>query len=61
MKVKELQLKCDCGCKSQVLFQLHPEGILQVDVRASGRHKWHGVVLYEFEKLKELLGIQRRK
>ena len=59
-KVKELQMRCDCGCKSQVLFQLHPEGILQVDTRDSRRHEWHGVVLYEVEKVRKFLKEEKK-
>ena len=56
-KIEELQLKCDCGCTSQVLLQLHPENFLQIDCRDSGRHKWHGVVLYEdnMKKVKKFI------
>lgn len=56
-EVKEYQTTCDCGCKSQVFIQKHPEHFLQIDTRDSGRHKWHGVVLYseKMEKVKKLI------
>ena len=54
---KELQLKCDCGCTSQILFTFWPDKTLKIDIRDSGRHKWHGVCFYEegIEKIKEFL------
>ena len=65
MKNKGLQLKCDCGCKSQVMIQLLPykdsdhkvKFVAQIDTRDSGRHRWHGVVLSDddFKKVREFL------
>ena len=50
---RELVLRCDCGCSSQLMIQMDiSDGDLQIDCRDDGRHKWHGVWLDKDKKQK---------
>lgn len=56
-KLKELRVKCSCGCKAQLLVQNVDNDMVMIDTREDGRSKWIGVVLEkkEIQKLKEFL------
>ncbi|MBI4226062.1 hypothetical protein HY612_03015 [Candidatus Roizmanbacteria bacterium] len=52
-KVKELFLKCLCGCGQQLLINDYADNSIEINIRIDGRRKWNGVVLGK-ENIKEL-------
>lgn len=45
MKKKELNLKCVCGCGSDLMIGNFGDGQVVIEVRTSGQKEWNGVVV----------------
>jgi hypothetical protein len=58
---KELILKCDCGCKSQVMIENNfGDRDLMIHCRDDGRSGWHGVWL-DTEKKQQVIDFLNDK